>query len=166
MENKPKASPKDVFLHLLSIITLYVSAGALIGLLFSFVNILLPDPLYATDSWYTQGIQSSIRFEVSLLIIVFPAYLIANWLLAKSYAILPEKKELRIRKWLIYLTLFISSLVLITDLVVLVNRLLSGDMTTAFILKVISVFVVIGGIFLYYLWDVRKHPEEATIISQ
>ena len=68
-------------------------------------------------------------------------------------------KALRIRKWLIYLTLFLSALVLIGDLVVLVNGLLQGELTTAFILKVVSVFVVIGGIFLYYLWDVRRHSE-------
>src|SRR3990167_4073983 len=137
MENKPKAVPKDVFLHLLSIITLYVSAGALIEILFSFVNILFPDALYARDSWYVESMQNSMRFGVSLLIIVFPAYLITNWVLGKGYAAEPEKKNVRIRKWLIYLTLFLSALVLIGDLV----------------------FLVIGGIFLYYLWDVRRHSE-------
>lgn len=159
METKIKTSPKDVFLQLLSIITLYVSAGALIDLLFSLINVVFPDALMA-DSWYLQNMQDSIRFSTSLLIIVFPAYLIVTWLLSKTYAATPEKKELRIRKWLLYLTLFLSALVLIGDLVVLVNNLLQGDLTTAFILKVLSVFVVIGAIFLYYFWDVRKQPEE------
>lgn len=158
--SKPKASPKDVFLHLLSIITLYASAGALIDLLFAFINILFPDALLIADSWYLRSMQESVRFDISILIVVFPAYLITNWLLGKSYATTPEKKELRIRKWLIYLTLFLSALVLIGDLVVLVNNLLRGDLTTAFLLKVLAVFVVIGGIFLYYFWEVRKHPTE------
>lgn len=159
MENKPKASPKDVFLQLLSMITLYVSAGALIDLLFAFVNITFPDVLN-TYSSYLDYMRDSIRFDVSLLIITFPAYLATNWFLGKEYAIQPEKKELRIRKWLIYLTLFISALVLLGDLVVLVNNLLRGDLTTAFLLKVLSVFVVIGGIFWYYLAESRKHSTE------
>jgi hypothetical protein len=159
MENKPKASPKDVFLQLLSIITLYFSAGALIDLLFAFASILFPDALDIYSS-YKEYMMSSVRFDISALIIVFPAYLISNWLLGKEYKATPEKKELRIRKWLVYFTLFISALVLIGDLVFLVNNLLSGDLTTAILLKILSVFVVIGGIFLYYFFDIRKHSAE------
>ena len=155
---KKKVSPKDVFLHLLSTITLYVSAGALIDLLFGYINTLFPDAL--AGSYYVQGMQDSIRFDVSILIIVFPAYLIVNWFLGKSYAAAPEKRDLRIRKWLVYLTLFLSALILIGDLVVLVNNLLRGDLATPFVLKVVSVFIVIGAIFAYYLADVRKHRTE------
>jgi hypothetical protein len=159
MENHLKAGPKDVFLQLLSIITLYVSVWALIDLLFQFVNLAFPDAL-AGDYWQVQSVQYSLRRAISILIIVFPAYLIVNWLLGKSYTAVPERKNLRIRKWLVYLTLFLSAIVLIIDLVVLVNNLLSGDLTTAFILKVLAVLVVIGGVFLYYLWDIRKQSAD------
>lgn len=160
MENKPKAGPKDVFLQLLSVITLYVSAGALIDLLFAFINIAFPDLLLMADSWYLRNMKESIRFDISVLIIVFPAYLAVNWLLKKSYDAAPEKKDLRIRKWLAYLTLFLSAIVLIVDLVVLVNNLLNGDLTTAFALKVLAVLVVIGSIFLYYFLDMRKQAAD------
>src|ERR1044072_2847631 len=155
---KPKATPKDVFLHLLAVITLYVSAGALINLLFGYINVLFPDPL--TDSYYLVSANDGIRFDISLLIIVFPAYIIASWLLAKGYAAEPARKGLWVRKWLTYLPLFLSALILIGDLVALVNNLLQGDLATPFLLKVASVLVVIGGIFLYYFWDVRGHRDD------
>jgi len=156
MENKIKAGPKDVFLQLLSILTLYASAGALIDLLFALINIALPDAL--NDYYLVQSMKDSLRFDVSLLVVVFPAYLIVNWLLGKEYGSMPEKKNLRIRKWLVYLTLFLSALVLIGDLVTLVNGLLRGDLTAVFLLKILAVLVVIGGIFLYYFRDIRKNP--------
>lgn len=153
-----KSTPKDVFLHLLAVITLYASAAALIDLLFNFINLAFPDPL--AGSYYVQNMQDSARFDVSILIIVFPAYLIVNWLLAKSYVSVPERRDLRVRKWLVYLTLFVSALILIGDLVVLVNNLLRGDLAAPFLLKVLSVLVVVGGIFFYYFSDVRKHRTE------
>lgn len=40
-----KVSPKDVFLNILSILTLYISAGSFLTLLFQYINIFFPDPL-------------------------------------------------------------------------------------------------------------------------
>jgi hypothetical protein len=158
IQHPAKASPKDVFLQLLSIITLYCSAAALIDLLFNFINLAFPDSL--NGAYFGDSAQGSARFDVSVLIIVFPAYLIVNWLLTKDYVVDPEKRNLRVRKWLVYLTLFLSALFLIGDLVTLVNNLLQGDLAAPFLLKVLSVFVVIGGIFFYYFWDIRKHKTE------
>lgn len=158
---KVKTTPKDVFLHLLAIITLYVSAGALISLLFSYIDLALPDVL--SDYYYYNdgsGRYGSIRFDVSLLIIVFPAYLIVSWLLNKGYTADPARRGVWVRRWLTYLTLFLSALILIGDLVALVNGLLNGDLTMQFLLKVLAVLVVIGGIFYYYFLDIRKPQTE------
>src|SRR5580693_1683640 len=110
---RAKSGPKDVFLYVLSIITLYAFAAALIDILFNFINVAFPEG--AGDPYAAQSILASVRFDISVLIIVFPAYLIVNWLIRKSYIAAPEKRQLRVRKWLIYLTLFIASLVLIVD---------------------------------------------------
>ena len=40
-----KTSPRDFFLHLLAIITLYLSAVALATLLFQYINLAFPDQL-------------------------------------------------------------------------------------------------------------------------
>jgi len=145
--------PRDLFLHLLAIVTLYWSAVSFVTLLWQNINYYLPDVL---NNYYYQGINSIVRFAVSSLIIVFPVFIFISWWLNKIYSKEYAVRESKIRKWLIYLTLFIASLVIIGDLIGTLNMLLGGEITIRFILKALSVFLVAGVVFWYYLDDVRK----------
>lgn len=60
-----------------------------------------------------------------------------------------------LRRWLTYLTLFLTGIAIATDLIVLINSFLSGEITNRFVLKVVVVLVTTGLIFGYYLWDMR-----------
>src|SRR3989344_2067342 len=114
MPQDNKNLPKDVFLHLFGVVTLYISAISLITLLFQYVNLGFPDPL---ESRYYSSLAGPIRWAMASLIIVFPVYLFVARLLHRDYQKFPEKKELKIRKWLVYLTLFITGLVIVIDLI-------------------------------------------------
>lgn len=154
------SAPKDVFLHLLSIISLYISAGSLIALLFQYINALFPDAL----SPYTYySIAGPVRWSMASLIIVFPFFISVSWFLHKDLRKNPEKRELKIRKWLINFTLFIAAMILITDLVTLVYNFLGGDLTARFLLKVAVFFVVIGSVFAYYFSDLRKQFKDKEL---
>lgn len=149
-----KSPARDVFLYLLTIVTLYLNVWALIDLLFEYVNILFPDPLNRPHGWPDP--YHSIRWSMASLIIVFPVYIGLSWFLRKDIIAHPEKREMRVRKWLFHLTLFLAAVTIITDLVTLVNRFLEGELTTKFLLKVLIVLVVAGGVFAYYFWDLRR----------
>lgn len=155
-----KTSPKDVFIHLLAIITLYASAGSFINLIFNYINLAFPDSLEIRNYYLYSSQISSIRFSIAALIIVFPVYLITTKFLSKTYDLTPEKRNLRIRKWLVYLTLFLTAITIISDLVALVYNLLGGDITSRFILKVVTVLFVAGSIFFFYYQDLKKHKTE------
>ena len=158
---KIKTSPKDFFLHLLAIVTLYASAASFITTVFQYINLAFPDVLEGgRDYWAAQGARSAIRFALSSLIVVFPVYVWVMWFLNKSYIKEPEKRNLRIRRWLIYFTLFVTALIIIGDLVALVNNLLGGEFTVRFILKVLTVFFVAASVFYYYFSDLRKYRTE------
>ena len=147
-------TPRDVFLHLLAIVTLYWSAVSFVTLLWQYINYFFPD---AINRYYNMmGFAGPIRFAVSSLIIVFPVFILVSWYLNKVYARESQVRESRIRKWLIYLTLFIASLVIIGDLITIINIFLGGEITTRFVLKAFSVLLVAGIIFGYYLDDVRR----------
>ncbi len=152
--------PKDVFLHLLAILTLYASAIAFISLIFQYINVLLPDPLEMQGSYAYASSYQAIRWAIASLIVIFPVYIFSVWYLNKNYIVSPEKRNLRIRKWLIYFTLFAAALIIIGDLVALIFNLLGGELTTRFLLKVLTVFFVAGSVFYYYLWDLRRHNIE------
>ena len=155
-----KVSPKDVFLHLLVIIALYASAVGLLVLLFQYVNLAFPDPALEGATYTREGYFSSIRFSVSSLVVVFPVFLFTSWFLNKGYNRTPSKRNLKIRKWLVYFTIFAAALVIIGDLITLIYNFLGGELTVRFILKVLAVFFVAGSIFTYYFWDVRKYKTE------
>lgn len=157
---KPKSGPRDVFLHLLAIFTLYFSAIRFGALLFQYINIWLPDPLDQSNYYALSSAYSSIRLSIASLIVVFPTYVLVTRYLGKIYSADPAKLNLRTRKWLLYLTLFLAALVIIGALVTLVYNLLGGDLTWRFILKVLTVLFIAGPVFSYYLWDLRRHKDE------
>jgi len=124
-----------------------------VTLLWQYVNYFFPDVLNYMAVYYASGL---IRFLVSSLIIVFPVFILVSWFLNKIYRNEAQVRESKIRKWLIYLTLFIASLVIIGDLVSVINMLLGGEITIRFILKALSVLVVAAAVFWYYIDDVRR----------
>lgn len=158
---KPITSPKDFFLNLLSIAALYTSAGSFVALIFQYINILFPDILeFGGYGDHSRVAYNVIRFAISALVVSFPLYLGTIWFMNKDYRISPEKRDLRIRRWLIYFTLFAATVIIMGDLIALINTLLIGGLTTRFILQVITIFAVAGAIFAYYLFDLRKYKTE------
>lgn len=162
MENtQVKAGPKDVFLHLLAIILLYVSVGSFIALIFQYINIWMPDVVNTGGYFDLSGYYSSIRWYMAMLIIVFPVYIWASWYLNKEYVKEPAKLEIKVRKWLLYFTLFIMAIVIIGDLVTLIFNFLQGELTTRFLMKILAVGGVTGTVFGYYLMDLKqKAPQK------
>jgi len=146
--------PRDVFLHLFTIIALYWSVISFITLCWQYINYFFPE-LNELRYGY-QSYIGPIRFSVSSLIIIFPLFILASWYLNKIYRRETIVRDSKIRKWLIYLTLFVAALVIIGDLVSLIYSFLGGEITLRFILKAISLFVVASFVFGYYLDDVRR----------
>ena len=68
--------PRDLFLHLLAIVTLYWSAISFTALLWQFINYFLPQVLTAYYS--TSFSLELIRFTVSSLVIVFPLFIFVS----------------------------------------------------------------------------------------
>lgn len=160
MENTiKKNTPRDVFLHLLATITLYWSAVSFITILWQFINRFLPDADRVNYQYYL----GPMRFAVASLIIVFPVYILVSWYLNRNYLRNSEIREMKLRKWLIYFTLFVAALVIIGDLVRVILVFLEGDMTSRFILKALSVIFVAGAIFGYYLDDVKRDAPSRKI---
>lgn len=154
--NVPSSTPKDVFYHLLSIVTLYMSAVSFIVLVFQLINSWFPDALD-----YGYGTSESIRWSASILVVSFPVYMYLMWLIKKDVDKNPARKEIRIGKWLGYLTLFISAIVAIVDVATLFYNFFGGELTTRFVLKVLVVLAVAGSIFFYYLHSMRNKGENS-----
>lgn len=156
---RPYLSAREAFLYLLLFVTLYLWAYHLGSLLFDLISRALPDP--AEQSWRADRLEQSIRWSVASVVIAFPLYVFIANLLGRELARSPVKRLSAVRRWLTYLTLFVAGTVLIADMITLVNGVLAGEFTLRFVLKVIVAAVIAGGIFGYYLWDLRRDEGEA-----
>jgi len=154
-----KSTPKDVFLHLFNIVTFYLSIIGFITLYIQYINVMFPDKL----NYYFTGIANGVRWSTSVLLIAVIAYLFTSWMLGKDLAKTPEKRNLKLRKWLVYFTLFISAITIIIDLMTFVYNFLSGELTMQFVLKVIVVLLVAVAVFGYYLWDLKRQNGKTNV---
>jgi hypothetical protein len=160
MENTTnlKSTPKDFFLHLLNITTFYIAVINFITLFIQYINVLFPDLL----NFYYTGMTNSVRLSMSILLIAVPVYILTSWMIGKDLKENPDRRELGLRKWLIYLTLFVAAITIIIDLITLVNNFLSGELTTQFFLKTAVVLIVAVAVFGYYIWDLKRKDKETS----
>lgn len=159
-QSSSKTSPRDFFTHLLSMVALYASAVSFSAVVFQYINLTVHDQLEAAQYFSPDNAREIIRQSLSVLVILFPTYLFTSWQLHKSYLTDSSKRNLWVRKWLLYFTLFAAAVIILFDLVSLVNHFLNGELTLRFFLKVATILFVAGSIFGYYMWDIKKYKAE------
>lgn len=152
--SQSKSFAKMFFLHLLSMVTLYATAGAFIGLTHGLVDLYLPDTL--NDYRTADNIKDGLKVSLSFLIVMFPVYLGTLSVLQKLYTKNKTLRELKSRTWLVYLTLFICALILLFSTVFTLNTLLDGELTARFLLKLLSILFIALAVGGYYLHDIKK----------
>lgn len=157
---KPRASlsSRDAFLYLVLFSLLYFLCYHLGSLLFDLINAALPD---VTEQGYRHDFFASTRFSTAALIITFPLFAWMAGLLGRETERAPIKRFSPVRRWLTYLTLFVSAAAIIGDLTVLVYNVLGGELSLRFVLKVLVVALIAGSVFGYYLWDLRREESES-----
>lgn len=147
---KPKTTPMDFFLNLGAIAALYFLVINLIQLVFQAIDFAFPRTPEAV------GYIPDVSFPIAALIIGFPLYLVLINIVARGEAVDPTKKELPVRKWLAFLTLFVAGAAIVIDIIILLTAFLRGEeITVGFMLKVLAALVLAGTIFGYYLSDLR-----------
>jgi len=143
---------KNFFLNLASFVSLYIVVIFTLNLLFTVINAAYP-PI-ASYNYYSS---SSISWPVAMLIIFFPLMIVFMMLLARQYATNPEMQDSTTHRWLAYITLFLSGATIAGDLVTVLYYFLNGEnLTGGFLLKVLAVLVITGGLFWFYLSDVTN----------
>lgn len=146
-------------MHLLAVIALYFSAGSFITLIFQYINVIFPDTL-VSGAYYLRSAYGAIRWAIASLVVSFPIFVFTSWFLEKEYAQAPAKRNLRVRRWLVYFTLFAAAVIIAGDIVALIYSFLGGELTIRFFLKSLTVLAVSAAVFGYYFYDIRKHKTE------
>lgn len=153
--DKPKTTPKDFFLWAGAMVTFYWSVIAYILLTFDYINYTFPNPLsyYPADPY-----QSGISYEMASIIVLLPIYMLLMWLIHKDIDNDPSRKEIWVRRWALILTLFVAGIAIAIDLITLLTTFLNGEaLTTAFLLKVLIIFLIAAGVFMHFIADLKGY---------
>lgn len=145
---------KDAFLYLLAFITLGIWTIQLGALLFTAIDRTFPNPAldYAANAWVTRTMAD----ELASIMVAFPLFLLVTWGIVRGVQRQPERLESSVRKWLTYIALVITASTMICNVVTFLAYLLRGDLDTRFVLKVVTVLAIAGGVFGYYLDSLHR----------
>lgn len=152
MENH---TAKHFVLQLGSLLSLYLSIGFLLTLLFGIITVQFPDA--ANGYWETESAQGQIRLGIAMVLVFFPTYLVLTRTVNTLRRTETNGAYLNLTKWLVYLSLLVGGGVLLGDLVAVIMSYLEGELTERFLLKAFSVFLVVGAAFHYYILDARGY---------
>ncbi|MDF2529745.1 MAG: hypothetical protein K0Q57_625 [Gammaproteobacteria bacterium] len=133
--------PKTLFLQLFSIVTLYISFSTMLTLLFTFINLQWGKIGYLTSIW-------GMQMQLSTLLIAFAAYAWSCFRIRKAAQ--------PIRKFFVYLTLFLLGLLILGDAISVIYYFLSGGITLAFVLKALTLFALSTGVIYFYFIDGKQ----------
>ncbi len=161
--NKGKLNIGFFFLCLGVLITLITSVVSFLNLIFNTLDKQFPDVLNSTYQYgYSTYDFESIRVALSTLIIFFPIFIVVSYFWKKFMAGEMSHIDEIIRKWVIYIVLFLSAIVVAIDLVTLVRYFVSGEITNRFIYKVLATLVVVVLVGFYYILLLRDKKEQTT----
>ncbi len=164
MTTAQKLSAKYFFLSLGLIISLIASVTSFLNLVFETLNKKFPDVLSASYQYgYNTYDFESMRGALATLIIVFPLFLIISYFWCRQSEKGLGEVDAIIRQWLVYLILFLSTIVIIVDLVTLVRYFVAGEITSRFSLKVLVALVIAALVGLYYIFELKKSKKLYTI---
>ena len=143
---------KYAFYYLLSLVAL-IFVGLAVGMAaFGIIDRSIADVL---DSGY-RNYDSQLKFAISAILVAAPIYYWMSVLISRGLKKGKLDKDSGIRRWLTYFIILVSSLIILGFLLGVLNSFLSGELTLRFVLKSLSVFVIAGIVFSYYLYDIRR----------
>lgn len=149
-------SAKQAFFYLTSFFSLGMVAVAVGALFFQIINYYFPQP---TD-YANMFSQSAIKFGISTLIVASPVFYFVTRVINRSISKKNLDLDSGVRRWLTYIVMFLAVATAIGDLIAVLNQFLDGTITIRFFLKALTILVIAGGIFFFYLLDMKNESEK------
>ncbi|MDP1722501.1 MAG: DUF5671 domain-containing protein [Candidatus Gottesmanbacteria bacterium] len=149
----------DAFEHILLFISLYVLYTSLALTLHFFVDKYVVTNINSTN--YASMIQnfyglSLLRGYLAALIVSSPLFSFFFLKVTKRTLAHPEIRNLPARKFLIYLTLVITFIVLLINVISIIFNFLNGNVTFNFVLHFFTTILLSATIFTYYLNEIKE----------
>ena len=164
---RARTTPKDFFLWVGAMVSLYWSVVALIFLLFDYINYALPNPL---NTYQGDPYQSSIPYDMASITVLLPLGIFLMWLIRRDIVRDESRGEIWVRRWLLIFTLFVAGITAAIDLVILLTTFFRGEeLTLTFVLKIVIVLLVAALAFMHFIADLwgywAQYPARARSVG-
>ena len=148
------------FLYLIWFLSLSFVTSGVGAILFQIINKYFPDILRGAYSALVN--QSAAVYGVASLAVAAPIYFVVGHLIQSYLRSGAIEAGSRVRKWLTYIVLFIAAGTITGDCIALLVNILNGDIVWRFALKALTILIIAGAVFWYYLWEVRRSMVVST----
>lgn len=152
----PRYSMWISFEYVLLFITMWVWTAAMGGVWNYAINKYVPDEL--SNSFSLTGLYGTYMLQgyLSAIIVAFPFFLLLFASLSKQTKENPGIKNIKTRKFLIYFTVVVNFLVMISHLISTVFGFLGATMSTRTVPHLLVSLIISGSICLILLQEVRE----------
>ena len=139
---------RDAFLYLLMFALLYITVWSVGALYFIYLDHLYPDP--AWPDWRAEALLEDVRRCIAAIVVGFPLFVVLTAILERAVPREPDGQVHPVRKWLMYMTLFLAAGVILGDVIALLFLFLNGALVTRFVLKSVVLLVITQVVLSYY----------------
>jgi hypothetical protein len=149
---------RDTFVYLLLFASLAFVASYLVALVHAILDLALPD--LSDREWRVRSATDNIQWSIAALTVATPVFVWMTVFTRRQISEDAGRRRSPVRKWLTYMALFVTALVLCSVAVYVIYSFLSGEATLRFLLKALTVAAVSAAIFVFYLRDIRDDGDE------
>lgn len=158
--NSKTNSAKFAFYYLLGLVALIFTAQSTGMIIFQIINKYIRDVINEYSAIYSDD---AMKFAISAIVIAAPIYYVMKSLIMKNLKSGELEKDSQIRKWLSYLVILVSSVVMIGWLIGTINGFLNGELSLKFFLKALVAIVIAAIVFSFYFYDIRRKNAELGV---
>ncbi|MBI4385288.1 hypothetical protein HY573_00475, partial [Candidatus Parcubacteria bacterium] len=134
---------RETFRYLLMFVSLAMTAMAVGGAYFNVIDHFVRDPLAPFGLYQL----SALRWQLSAIIVAAPVFFFAARAVKRAVTADPALRRSGMRKWIIYIALFIAAAIMLGDFIGVLARFFDGDLTLRFALNAVTVLTVAGLVF-------------------
>ena len=158
----PAENARDGFAYLVLFMTLGTWATALGQIFYNLIDRKFADRAYDYPYYASQSFFHEMAWQLAALIVAFPVFFFVQRSIEQHLKARPESADSGVRKWLTYIALVIAASICIGDAIWFLQGLLTGEVTIRFVLRVVTLLTIGGGIFAYYLSGIQRPNAEVA----
>jgi hypothetical protein len=147
------SAARDTLFYALLFVVFAMVVGNTLTLLFSQINLWLPEP----DEFQTYGRVSGLRWSMAALIVFVPVFWLLDRKDRRATATDPARRHGTVRRWLSAIAMLAAAMALLGDALYLIYTWLNGQITLRFLVKSATV-ALMAGVVLAYFRETRDLP--------